>query len=160
MQARQTLRFVALTAFFTAVMPAAAEDSPLAPADAVADRINPTGVTGVYRCAVGDAATVRFSFTGFDDGQHRIEESLGGRAASFAPSGIGEVMIVQIEEQRTRYEDAQQNSLALSEAALGFDVTEVATVSCAPKLGLALRIERKRDGRVIEASSLAEYKRG
>lgn len=234
MQGRQTFRFVALTALCLAVTPAAADDSPLAPADAVADRVNPTGVTGMYRCAVGDAATVRFSFTGFDDGQHRIEESLGGRdrltarypwqlatatlyrervsgqgaakfrrltgslrllqelkpglisanyaeapldgstvplewrydvrvkgrAASFAPSGLGEVTIVQIEEQRTRYVDAQQNPLALSEAAAGFDVTEVATVSYAPKLGLALRIERKREGRVIEACSLAEYKRG
>ena len=42
-----------------------------------------------------------------------------GRAASFAPSGLGEVTIVQIEEQRTRYVDAQQNPLALSEAAAG-----------------------------------------
>ena len=79
MQVRQTIRFVALTALCMAATPALAEDSPLAPADAVADRVNPTGVTGMYRCAVGDAATVRFSFTGFDDGQHRIEESLGGR---------------------------------------------------------------------------------
>lgn len=69
-------------------------------------------------------------------------------------------MIVQIEEQRTRYENAQQNPLALSEAAAGFDVTEIATVSYAPKLGLALRIERNRDGRVIEACALADYKRG
>ena len=216
-------------------MPAAAEDSPLAPADAVADRMNPTGVTGVYRCAVGDAATVRFSFTGFDDGQHRIEESLGGRdrltsrypwqlatatlyrervsgqgAAKFrrltgslrllqelkpglisanyaeapldgstvplewrydvacqrprrqlcAKRSLARSRLFRLRNSAPAMWMPSRTSLALSEAACGFDVTEVATVSCAPKLGLALRIERKRDGRVIEACSLAEYKRG
>lgn len=63
-----------------------------------------------------------------------------GRAVSFSPSGIGEVMIVQIAQQRTRYENAQKNRLALSEAAAGFNMTEIATVSYSPKLRLALRI--------------------
>ena len=180
MQGRKTFRLVALAAFCLALTPAAAEDSPLALADLVKDRINPTGVSGMYRCAVGDSAIVRFKFVGFVDGQHRIEESLGGqdrrtsrypwqlatatlyrerisgqgaakfrrltgsfrllqvlkpgvisanyaeaaldgsklplewrydvrvkgRAASFAPSGLGEVTIVQIEGRGTRYVDA------------------------------------------------------
>ena len=225
------LPLIALIALNSA--PAAADNTQLAPADAVADRINPTGVSGVYRCAVGDAAVVRFEFKGYDDGQHRIEEDLGGvdrltsryswqlamatlyrervsgrgaakfrrltgslrllqelkpglisanyaeapldgsseplewrydvrvkgRAASFAPSGLGEVVIVQIEEQRKRYVDGQQNPLTLENAALGFSLTETSTISYAPALGLALRVERKRDGRVIKACSLAEYKR-
>ena len=78
MQAHQTLWSVALTAFCIVATVAAAEDLPLAPADAVVDSVNSKGVTGIYRRAVGDEAVVRFSFTGFDDGQHPIEENLGG----------------------------------------------------------------------------------
>ncbi len=79
MQTCKILQFVALAALCLAVTPVLAEESPPAPADAVADRIDPTVVTGIYRCAVGDSATVRFSCNGFDNGQHRIEENLGGR---------------------------------------------------------------------------------
>ena len=55
-------------------------------------------------------------------------------ASKAAPPALRRVVsaksqLFQIEEQRTRYVDAQQNPLALSEAAAGFDVTEVATVS-------------------------------
>lgn len=213
--------------------PALAENSPLAPGDSIADRVDPTGVSGMYRCAVGEATAVRFQFTGFDDGQHRIEEDIGGearrtsrypwqlatatlyrervsgwgaakfrrltgslrllqelkpgrisanyaeapldgaseplewqydvtvkgRAASFAPSGLGEVEVILIEERRTRYVDNQQRPLKLADAASGFDWSEVSTVSYAPKLGLALRVARKRNGRIVEACSLAEYKR-
>lgn len=212
---------------------AVADDSPLAPADSIANRVDPTGISGMYRCAVGKATAIRFKFTAFDDGQHRIEEDIGGearrtsrypwqlatatlyrervsglgaakfrrltgslrvlqelkpglisanyaeapldgaseplewrydvtvkgRAASFAPSGLGEVEVVLIEERRTRYVDGQQRPLKLEDAALGFDWSEVATVVYAPALGLALRVERKREGRVIEDCSLAEYKR-
>jgi len=88
MQIREILQTFALTALCLAATPVLAEDSPLVPADAAADRIDSAGVTDIYRCVVGDAATVRFSST-------------------------------------------------------GFDVTEIATVPYAPKLSLALRIERK-----------------
>ncbi len=89
----------------------------------------------------------------------RYEISVGDRAASFAPSGLGEVAVVRIEERRSRYVDGQGDPLPLASAAEGFVREEIADIAYAPKLGLALRIERRGPEGVLEACSLAAYRR-
>lgn len=90
----------------------------------------------------------------------RYRIKIGRRAASFAPAGLGEVAIVQIEESRTRYVDGQGRPLKLNEAANGFDRQETARIAYAPALGLPLRIERMSGGRTVEACSLSSYRKG
>lgn len=89
----------------------------------------------------------------------RYEIQVGRKAAAFAPSGLGEVAVIQIAERRARYVDARRNPLPLTAAASGFEVREEAHIAYAPSLGLALRIERRRDGQAFEACSLSEYRR-
>lgn len=89
----------------------------------------------------------------------RYEIAIGARVASFAPSGLGEVEIVPLEETRVRYVDGQGAPLALSAATAGFERREVARVAYAPALGVALRIERRVNDRTVEACSLAAYTR-
>ncbi len=89
----------------------------------------------------------------------RYEVVVGDSAVSFAPSGLGEVAIVQIEERRWRYVDGQGQPLPLGAAAQGFERRETARIAYAPDLGLALRIERRAGARVIEACSLDAYRR-
>lgn len=90
----------------------------------------------------------------------RYEVRIGKRAASFGPSGLGEIEVVPVEETRTRYVDGQGQPLPLQRAAEGFERREVARIAYAPALGLALRVERRTaDGQSLEACSLASYER-
>jgi len=89
----------------------------------------------------------------------RYEIAVGAPAASFGPSGLGEIAVTPVEERRRRYVDGQNAPLPLAEAASGFEVLETARVVFAPDLGLPLRIERRRDGATIEACSLSAYRK-
>ena len=89
----------------------------------------------------------------------QYQVTVGQRAVSFAPGGLGEVEIVQIEERRSRYVDGQGRPLTIANAARGFDRREIARIAYAPSLGVPIRIERKRDGSITEACSLSSYQR-
>ena len=89
----------------------------------------------------------------------RYEIEVGAPAASFGPSGLGEVVVVPIVERRRRYADARNSPLPLAAASAGFEVAETATVAYAPELGVALRIERRRGDHTIQACSLSAYRR-
>lgn len=88
----------------------------------------------------------------------RYEIVVGQKAASFAPSGLGEVVVIPISENRRRYIDAQGAPLPLTGSGSGFAREESAHIAYAPALGVPLRIERKLDGRPVEACSLATFK--
>jgi len=88
----------------------------------------------------------------------RYEIAVGPRAASYAPSGLGEVEVVRIEERRRRYVDAANAPLPLSDASAGFEIVEVSTLSYAPDLGVPLRIERRQGENVLQACSLSAYR--
>ena len=89
----------------------------------------------------------------------RYDIAIGQRAASFAPGGLGEIEVVPVEETRTRFVDGQGRPLPLQRAGEGLAVRETGTTLYAPDLGVALRYERMRDGRPLEACSLSEYRR-
>lgn len=90
----------------------------------------------------------------------RYEIIIGKPAASFAPSGLGEVKVVPITELRRRNVDAQGAPLPLAGSTGGFTREEAADVVYAPSLGLPLRIARKVDGQTVQACSLAQFQPG
>lgn len=90
----------------------------------------------------------------------RYEIIVGQRAASFAPSGLGEVVVIPISESRRRYLDPQGAPLPLAGSGSGFTREETARIAYAPALGVPLRIERTVNGRPVEACSLAAFKPG
>lgn len=214
--------------------PASAQDDPKV-STAPGGVIDPLGARGAYVCTVGDSASIDFRFAGFEDGQHRIEQTLSdGRSvglsrypwqlatatlfrervaadgavkfrrlngslrqlhelrpdhklsaeyaeasldgardayewryevtagrpqASFAPSGLGEVVAIPIRERRWRYVDAAGAPLPLADATAGFERREDATITFSPDLGVVLRWERRDQTAVLEACSLSVYKK-
>ncbi|MEQ9125599.1 MAG: hypothetical protein RIM80_23890, partial [Alphaproteobacteria bacterium] len=89
----------------------------------------------------------------------RYEITVGAPAASFGPSGMGEIPVTPVDESRRRYVDGQNAPLPLAEATSGFEILETARIVYAPDLGAPLRIERMRDGKMIEACSLAAFRK-